>query len=252
MKTCQEFSELYELYAMGALDGEEQAELEQHLESGCPVCSTGITRANASMQFLAILPEQVEVPARLRERILASVGAQRPRRGWMVWLTAAAALTSAALAIAVIWLGERDIDLGLALDGAHAEIRRTAADLANARLAFQFLNEPETKQVVFGQGKPQPPRGSVLLNAKRGVLLIASHLPPAPAGKIYEMWVIPKSGAPLPSGLFQSDAQGDAVYLREGAVDIAGTGAIAVTVEPESGSNAPTSTPIVVAPVAGL
>jgi anti-sigma-K factor RskA len=247
MKTCQEFAELYELYAMGVLDGEELAEFEQHLGAECQVCSAGIKRAGASMQFLATLPEQVEPAGRLRERILASVGVRKPDRSWMVWLAA-----TAALAIAVIWLAGQNLDRDRALVSARAEIRRTTADLANAQLALQFLNEPETKQVVFGQGKPLPPRGSVLLNAQRGVLLIASHLPPAPAGKIYELWVIPKGGAPKPSGLFQSNAQGDAVYLREGAVDMAGTGAIAVTVEPESGSNAPTTTPIVVAPVAGL
>ncbi|MGD0435169.1 MAG: anti-sigma factor [Bryobacteraceae bacterium] len=248
MKTCQEFAELLELYAMGALDGEEKTELEQHLSGGCQVCSEGLKRAGASMLFLATMPEQMEVPSRLRARILASVGAPRPNWGWM----AAWAVASAALAITAIWLAGRNLDQNRALEAARAEIRRTAADLANAQLALRFLDEPETKQVVFGRGQPQPPRGSVLLNATRGVLLIATHLPPTPSGKIYELWVIPKGGAPRASGLFQSNAQGDAVYLREGAVDIAGTGAIAVTVEPESGSNAPTTTPIVVAPVSGL
>ena len=150
------------------------------------------------------------------------------------------------------WLGVRNLEEDRALAIARAEIRRTASDLANSQLALQFLDEPETKQVVFGQGKPQPPRGSVLLNAKRGVLLIASNLPPAPAGKMYELWVIPKGGPPRPSGMFQSNAQGDAVYLCEEAVDMNATGAIAVTMEPESGSNAPTSTPVVVAQLTGL
>jgi anti-sigma-K factor RskA len=248
MKNCQELAELYELYAMGALDGEEQTELEQHIGTGCAVCSDGIKHAAAMMQFLASMPEQAEVPSGLRKRIVASVGVSKPSRGWMVWLAA-----TAALAITAIWLAGWNLDQGRALDTARAQIRRTTAELANAQLALQFLNEPETKQAVFGQGKPQPPRGSVLLNAQRGVLLIASHLPPAPAGKTYELWVIPKSGAPKPSGLFQSNAQGDAVYLRDGPVDLAATGAIAVTVEPEAGSNAPTTTPVVVAPVtAGL
>ncbi len=244
MRNCQELAELYELYAMGVLDGEEQAELEQHISTGCAVCSDGIKHAAAVLQFLATMPEQAKVPARVRERIMASVGVQKPRRGWMVWLAA-----TAALGITALWLAGRILDQHRALVTARAEIQRITGELANAQLALQFLNEPETRQAVFGQGKPQPPRGSVLLNAKRGVLLIASHLPPAPAGKTYELWVIPKSGAPKPSGLFQSSAQGDAVYLREGAVDLGSTGAIAVTVEPEAGSNAPTTTPVVVAPV---
>jgi anti-sigma-K factor RskA len=90
------------------------------------------------------------------------------------------------------------------------------------------------------------------VNAQRGVLLVASNLPPAPSGKIYELWVISKQGMPRPAGLFQSNLQGDALYLRGGALDVAATAAIAVTLEPASGSNAPTTTPIVVAPVVGL
>jgi anti-sigma-K factor RskA len=61
------------------------------------------------------------------------------------------------------------------------------------------------------------------------------------------MWIIPKGGAPLPAGLFQSQSDGTAMYLRKGAVDIASTGAIAVTLEPEAGSQAPTTQPLIVA-----
>lgn len=248
MKSCQEFADLYELYAMGVLDAGEQAEFEQHLEAGCEVCSAGIKRANASMLFLATMPPQVDPHPALRARILASVGATKRKPNWApLWIAA-----TAALAIAVAWLAGRDLDRDRTLAGVRAEMRRTAADLAQAQQVLKFLDEPETKQVVFGQGRPQPPRGSVLLNAQRGVLLIASNLPPVPAGKIYEMWVIPKGGAPRAAGLFQSNAQGEALYFRQGPVDISTTGAIAVTVEPESGSTAPTTTPIVVAAVAGM
>jgi anti-sigma-K factor RskA len=106
--------------------------------------------------------------------------------------------------------------------------------------------------VSFGQGAPQPPRGNVFVNPASGVLLIASNLPALESGKTYEMWVIPKGGAPKPAGLFQSDKQGNAVHLLSGPIDAAATGAIAVSVEPEAGSQAPSTTPIIVAPVAGL
>ena len=66
-----------------------------------------------------------------------------------------------------------------------------------------------------------------------------------------QMWVIPKGGAPRPAGLFQSEG-GTALHILSGPVDLATLGAIAVTLEPEAGSQAPTSTPIIVAAVAGL
>jgi anti-sigma-K factor RskA len=109
------------------------------------------------------------------------------------------------------------------------------------------LNGPETRQVVFGNTAPAPPQGRVLVNARHGVLLLASNLPAAAAGKTYELWVIPKDGSPKPSGLFKSDSSGAAMYLSNGPLDVSRTAAVAVTLEPESGSPAPTSTPVIVA-----
>ena len=248
MRTCQEFSELYELYSMSVLDAENKSEMEDHLGTGCPACSDGIKRATALVSVLGTMPEQVQPPARLRRRVLASAGIEKSSWRWI----AAFAAVSVASIVAGVWLNAENRQRDVALAEARSEIRRTAADLASAQSALQLLNEPETKQVVFGQGQRQPPRGRVFVNAQRGVLLIASNLPTAPSGKTYELWVISKRGVPQPAGLFQSNLQGNALYLRGGALDMTIAGAIAVSLEPASGSNAPTTTPIVVAPVVGL
>ena len=42
------------------------------------------------------------------------------------------------------------------------------------------------------------------------------------------------------------------MHILSGPLDVATLGAVAVTLEPEAGSSAPTTTPIIVAPVAGL
>jgi len=94
-----------------------------------------------------------------------------------------------------------------------------------------------------------PPRGKVFLNPAQGVLLIASNLPPAPVGKLYEMWLIPRTGKPVAAGLFQSQTNGTAMHIRPGTVDIASTGVVAVTVENEAGVDQPTTQPLIVAPV---
>ena len=122
----------------------------------------------------------------------------------------------------------------------------TNAELAQAKNVLSFLQAAETRVVSFGPEEPKP-RGRVLLNPSRGVLLIASNLPPAPAGRIYEMWIIPKGGAPIPAGLFQTTAAGNALHLQEGALGLDST--IAVTLEPEAGSAAPTTTPLFAAGV---
>ena len=65
------------------------------------------------------------------------------------------------------------------------------------------------------------------------------------------MWLIPKGGAPRPAGLFQSTDAGSAVHVLSGPIDTAALGAVAVTVEPEAGSPAPTSQPLITA-LAGM
>ena len=51
--------------------------------------------------------------------------------------------------------------------------------------------------------------------------------------------LIPKGGPPRPAGTFQADPQGTAMHILNGTVDSNVT--LAVTVEPEAGSPAPTS-----------
>ncbi len=118
------------------------------------------------------------------------------------------------------------------------------------RPVLAFLNSPDTKLVNFGAGAPAPPKGSILVNPRDGVLLMASNLPPLPAGRTYQMWLIPKGGAPQPAGLFQSLANGTALHTQPGVV--AADTTVAVTVEPEAGSPAPTTTPLFAVTVAGI
>src|SRR5581483_5899052 len=118
-----------------------------------------------------------------------------------VWGTIAAV---AFLAAVILGVREREAAAGLGrmrsaasaqageLARLQSEAARQTQELARLNEALAILNAPDAKQVVFGGAAPQPPRGRVFVDAKRGVLLVASNLAPAPAGKTYEMWVIPK------------------------------------------------------------
>ena len=260
--THSELSELYELYALGVLTGEEKMEIESHLATNCPDCLAGVKQASAFNTLFTMLPEAAEPPKRLRRRVIASVGGPEPAsRNWLGVLALASACLLIAVGVATVQERRRAEELAEArqqsqqtateLRDAREQIRRSTADLAKVQAAMQFLNQPETEQVVFGKGKPLPPRGRVFVNPQQGVLLLASNLPPAPAGKIYEMWLIPASGPPKPAGLFQSDPGSTAIYVLNGPFDRAHTKAVAVTLEPSAGSSAPTSTPIIAAPLPG-
>lgn len=254
--THEELGEMYELYVLGALTPDEKSEIEEHLERGCAECGAGVRRAVEVNAMIATLPEQVAPPKRLRKRVLASIGARPATSNWTsVWGIAAACLAIALVIVGLKVTGDLDEtrrELRASneqRDEARRELQADRGQLAKVREALQFLNEPQTVQATFGGGPALPPRGRIFVNPSRGVLLIASNLPPAPAGKTYEMWVVPKKGNPLPAGLFQSDAQGNALHLQTTPVNRAQTAAIAVTVEPESGSPAPTTKPFIVATI---
>jgi anti-sigma-K factor RskA len=242
--TCEELRELSELYALGLLEDVEKNEMDDHLGRGCAVCSKNLNDALAMNSIVLSLSPQADPPARLKRRILAAVGIEPTQWGW------AALLAAAAIAVVAIWLSVIDRRRASELADARSTILQVSGERDRMQQALSFLNQPETQQVGFGKGQAAPPRGNVFVNPRTGVLLIASNLPDLAAGRIYEMWVIPKGGAPRPAGLFRS-ASGTALHILPGPVDVAGIGAVAVTVEPQSGSPAPTTTPIIVAPVSG-
>jgi len=240
--TCEELRGCFELHALGLLDEPERSEAEQHLRRNCPQCTREISRAREiNAMMFASVPEVAPSP-HLRRRIMASIGAE-PSRGWLSWAGWAGSIASGVCVVLLVMTLETARQEE---SRATAQINQMQARMVQMESAVRMMTEPDTRQVTFGKG----PQGRVLVNPKRGVLLLASNLPPLPAGKIYELWIIPKSGAPKPSGLFQSDANGNAMHMATGPVDMAATGAFAVSVEPEAGSQAPTTTPIIVAPLA--
>jgi anti-sigma-K factor RskA len=240
--TCEELRDQYELYALGALEAEERTELDSHLRRPDDPCLDGVRRARERMTTLALISPEAQPPARLRAKVVNMVS--EPKRSWN-W-AAPWAVAMVGLAMVSLWLGVSRREQSRILNQMRAEAQRKTVELARLTEAFALMNDPAAKQVVFGENAPKP-RGRVFVNPQQGVLLLASNLAPAPAGKIYEMWIIPKGGAPAPAGLFQSESDGTAMYLRKGAVDMASAAVIAVTLEPEAGSAAPTSTPLIAA-----
>jgi hypothetical protein len=234
----EELRDHYELYALGAAEEPERGEIREHLSRGCEVCMTEMKRAR---ELSALIGATVVAPApspKLRRRILASVGKEQRRFGWAPFLGLATALAL----FAAFYFSAREHQMAEQALVTREQMRQQAIDLTRLNEAFAILSGPSTTEVSFGQGT----KGKVYVDRSRGVVLIASNLPPAPAGKVYEMWTIAKGANPVPAGLFQPDASGNAFHLQRGPVE-ANVGVVAVTVENEGGAQAPTSTPIIAA-----
>ena len=238
--SCEELKDMFELYALGVLDKDESSEIDAHLARDCKECKRSLAHAMAfNAVLLSIGPE--EAPRKqLRHRLLASIGYERP--GWF-W---AGALAATLMLVLAVWLGTQERERTNQLADARKELLQVTGERDRLNQAVQFLSDPETRPASFGKGQNAPPRGYVFLHPQLGVMLIASNLPAAGAGKTYEMWVIPKVGAPRPAGLFQSDGM-RGMHLLTGPLDLDALKAVAVTLEPATGSAIPTTTPIIVA-----
>ena len=192
--TCEDLRDSYELYSLGLLEGEEKREVEAHLGRNCAVCQKYLQDALGVNALMLSQVHEVVPPSRLRRRVMSSVG--RERAGW-IWVAAVAAACSL---IVTLWLSLEKRTSDRELTNARLTLQQTVAERDRLEQAFTFLNQPETRQVKFRAGPAVPPRGNFFLNPRMGVLLIASNLPALPAGKTYEMWVIPKGGRATSGG----------------------------------------------------
>jgi anti-sigma-K factor RskA len=265
--TCQEHQDNYELYAMGLLDDlEALRDLESHLARRCPNCTRGVREANDSFGLMALAAPQIAPPAELRARVIAAAqGVERkapvavmPERNRPLWQSLAPWAVAAGLLVGLGYYKQAEqqrteelVSVRVAMQQLENTRKLEVAELERLRPLADFLRQAETRVVSFGEKAQQPPRGRVLVNPSRGVVLMATNLPTLPEGRTFQMWLIPKSGVPTPAGLFEATG-GSAVHIRTGAVTAADATAVAVSVEPSAGSPAPTTTPIVVAAITGL
>ena len=256
--SCDELKDLYDVYALGALDAAERPGLEEHLDRNCPACRAGVSGARQLAAMLALAAPPVEPPARLRARVVASVAPAPARPTGLNWLAHAWATVALAMLAAVLWQAYADRKLEAeisALNRRIGEAKTVNAELAarNRLLgdALALINLPDARQLVFGQPRREPPRGRIWIEHDRGVVLLASQLPPAPAGKAYEMWLIPKAAGstPIPAGVFNADSQGLAMHVWGQRVDVAAVKTIAVTLEAEGGVPAPTGAILIAAEI---
>lgn len=234
-------------YAMDALDDDERRAFEAHLVD-CDTCRDEVEGFHATTAALGGATAEPP-PSHLRDAVLAEVSRtsqeappaqpapQRPvtslgearsqRRGFMdrILLPAAAvlALVVAGLSVVVTDLNQRIDELSV------------AGDVADV-VAASDLQTWEAEMPDGGTAR-------VMWSSSRGEgWFIADEMAPAEEGKAYELWVIDDEG-PSPAGLFDAH-DGRALHAFSGDMDAAT--AIGVTVEPESGSPAPTTDPLVV------
>lgn len=234
---------LYELYALGLLEEPERSEVETELRSGSAEAQRLLRAAMATNAMISTMVPDVEPPARLRRRILAAAGVEE-KTGW-TWFGAWGLATAGLLAGFVFYSTESGRLRNDAFE-TKKELAVTQAQLRKTESTLAFLRSPGTTVLNTSEAEERKAVARVFVNPERGVLLFANNLPKLDSGKVFAMWLVPKSGAPRPAGTFRADEAGGAVHLNVQGFDLAGIAAVALSVEPEGGSPAPTTTPFLV------
>ena len=254
------FDELAAVYVVGALDGDDLARFESHLAEGCERCAMMLLDAREALTRMALAEAPVVPPAEVQAALLARAAGEegRPARhpagraSWVPWAVAtAAAVVVAAMLTGGLVASRYEARLGqMARETAavRERLQRNEAALreqvAVYRGAAELLRDPATRVVDLRGAGPSPEAsGRLIWHDSAGGQLFVANLPPAPAGKAYELWTL-GDPAPRPAGRFQVDAAGRATHRVEPAPGRPTR--FAVTLEPEAGVPAPTG-PIVLA-----
>ncbi|MDP9394416.1 MAG: anti-sigma factor [Actinomycetota bacterium] len=149
-----------------------------------------------------------------------------PRRAWR----SPALLAAAASVAAAVGLG------GLVLDQ-RADLERARRDAAAIAAVAADPQRTEARGQANGGGSV------TVMSAGGRTVVVTEDLPALPEDKTYQLWVVREGGADVRSaGLLDDAADGTVSQLVSGA---ANADKVAISVEPEGGSDAPTTTPVV-------
>jgi anti-sigma-K factor RskA len=263
-------------YALGQLSQDERRDVEKHVRE-CDLCAADLRDLAVVMEGIALSVEPVTPPAALRQRVIASLAMQpqeppRPsseasavvtpffrradgsptvRRGVHPgWLAVAAMLIlglGAALysSISTRQLLVNDVQLaqaeaGEALEKANELRRQLDLTAGQADLVVSILTADDMQPVpMAGRENATASIARAFWSPTRGLLIVANDLPVPPPGRIYQVWVISRTG-PVSAGLLGEQGAGRGMLLAPPPPGLApGAVTVAVTDEPPGGLPAP-------------
>ena len=114
--------------------------------------------------------------------------------------------------------------------------------LARDREFVELVNTPGSRvSELKSVDAAQTATAKLAYDRNGRAILIASKLPNVPQGKAYQLWFIVGNKPPIPGKTFVPDSGGNAVLNDEMSREAVDANVFAITVEPASGSSAPTS-----------
>ena len=205
-------------YALGALDRDEAAALERHLEA-CESCRDRLQWLSPAVDQLPAAVPQRTPPGSLRESLMATVRAEAapaapaPRGSW--WDGLRMALLRPATALAAVVVLAAGIGIGYVAGAGEDSEFIPAKGSASASATLERHGDSGTLHV--------------------------NELPALSAEQVYEVWV-QRGGVMKPASTFVLRADGSADAAVPGPLE--GADAVLVTAERRPGTAQPTSEPV--------
>lgn len=245
--------ELAEIYALDALSDAERAAVDAHIENA-PEAEREAFRERVRQAREALsrgFASEQEPPAGLLDRIMNALPAETVQtgeaadvvdiqtarggrtsrqtrnykraggtRGWLLAAAAAVALALGGVGVGSYLAGQNDPlnQVYTAQDAREATVQVTGGGTAIVTVS--------------------PSHDAMVVRMK--------DVPAPPAGKVYQMWLIPKDGsAPVSQGLMDAEALSKPAVVK----GISSAAALGITVEPVGGSKTPTLPTVAAAPL---
>jgi anti-sigma-K factor RskA len=250
-------------YALGTLKEGQLSQFTAHI-SLCNTCRADLARTQVELASYATVQPMEELPAGARERFLNRLSSDaapdsklvRMRdksrlyivsKSFQSWMESRVPLgiLSGALAAALAFVAYDDLSHIHQIRQLLPAMKRYENEIAEFTALKEFLRGNDAQQVSLHE-KPvitRTPEGHAIYSAASGKLVFtASNMPAPPAGKAYELWVLPAAGgAPIPAGVFTPDLQGSAAVVFPDIPSNVQAAGFGVTVEDAAGSPKPTS-----------
>lgn len=223
MTDHHQFSADAAAYVLGALELDELQAFRTHL-ANCPLCRDEVTSLQGVANALPLTAPQYKAPKELRHNVIAAVRAEsrdlpQPARRRLRRLQLPRPVLAGALAVVLAFAVVGIVELASS-GGGGIRVIPARTTLASA-----------SAQLRLGDGRSE---------------LVVRHLPPPPAGHIYQVWFQHGNAAPSPTNaLFSVSSSGAGNVGLPGS--LGGVSTVMVTPEPDGGSAQPTHEPVIVA-----
>jgi len=277
-RATEEIRELASLFALGSLNQHEARSFEAHIREGCPVCETEFRKFEHIVAGMGFAVGEVPVPDYVRDLLLARIEREdqvtasaaeskkkvevrphvAPARPFLAatvkerpsvfpWLlTAGLAITAALAFFAYRSAQNANVQLQASASSAQADAKnlQMLLDIQKERVGeleriFTIASKPDARILhLAGQAPAPSASGAILWDTHQNQCLIFGTFPLPPEGKAYQLWFLTPT-AKIAAGLLKPDPVGRFYTLAPVPRDVSSL-AVAVTLEPDNGSQIPT------------